>query len=77
MNRARWEGPLVELDRPMTAYILGLIARDLRGWGADHRPKPDRVEVTALALYLADHLPPSAHPKIEPVPPQRALLLAS
>lgn len=77
MSEARWDGPLLELSRPMTAYLLWLIARDLPEWGAERRCQLTREEVTALAMYLSDYLPPEARTEIEPVPQQAELLKAS
>jgi len=77
MNNDRWVAPILELDRPMAAYLLWLIARDLPKWGTERRTKLTREDATALAMHLSDHLPVEARTKIEPVPPPGALLRAS
>lgn len=77
MSEERWLAPVLELDRHMSAYILWLIARDLRDWGAERRSRLSREEATALAMYLADHLPPEVRTEIEPIPGRNALLRAS
>jgi hypothetical protein len=77
MSEMHWESPLLSLCQPMCAYLLWLIARDLREWGAERRSKLTREEATALAMYLSDHLPPEARTEIEPVPTAPALRIAS
>lgn len=64
--RDQWEGPIIELSRPLTAYVLWLIANDLGRWGADRRSRLDRDEAIVLAHYLSDFLPPEMRTEIKP-----------
>ena len=72
MRDEKWEGPVLELSRPLTAYLLWLIARDLRGWDAERKSKLAREESVALAHFLTDFLPPEMRTPIEPLPLLRA-----
>lgn len=56
MPEERREAPIVELSRPLTAYLVGLIRRDLPTWGVERRSRLSREEVTAFAEYLSDSL---------------------
>ena len=69
MHDARWEAPILELSRPMTAYLLWLIARDLGQWGADRQTKLEREEAHALAEFLAAFLPTGMQTEVGAMPP--------
>lgn len=50
------ERPILELTLPLTAYLLGLIERDLAMQGSGLPPELTRDDVAGLAHFLADFL---------------------
>lgn len=69
MTEVTWEGPIIELSRPMTAYLLWLVARDLREWDDQRRSRLDREEAEAFAAFISDFLPPEMRTEIAPAAP--------
>lgn len=57
MSEHEWEAPIVELSRNMCAYIVWLLANDLKEWGPHRRTRLSRDDAAGLALFLCDHLP--------------------
>lgn len=72
MSDQTWDAPILELSRPMTAYLLWLVARDLGEWDAERRTKLAREEAVALSAFLSDFLPPEMLTPIETPPLLRA-----
>lgn len=52
-----WEAPIVELSRDACAWLVWLMSRDLEQWHPGRQTRLSRDEATALATFLADHLP--------------------
>lgn len=68
MREGHWDAPIVELSRPLTAYLVWLIGRDLGTWGANRRSKLTREEATAFAAFLSDFLPEEMRTDIQAPP---------
>jgi 3'-5' exoribonuclease len=69
MSQDRWDSPILELSRPMAAWLCWLMARDLADWKPERRTRLNRAEATAAAMYVADHLPEEMRTEIPSLPP--------
>lgn len=69
MREREWEAPIVELSRPLTAYLLWLVARDLGAWGHERRSRLTREEAVAFAAFLSDFLPEEMKTEVPAAPP--------
>lgn len=69
MRDREWEAPIVELRRPLSAYLLWLVARDLGVWGQERRSKLPREEAVAFAAFLSDFLPAEMRTSVPAPPP--------
>lgn len=69
MSNEQWDGPIIELSRDMTAWLVWLMSRDLENWQPDRRTRLDREEAASLALFLCDHLPPDLKTEVKAAPP--------
>lgn len=69
MSDDHWEPPILELSRPMAAWVCWLMARDLAEWKPDRRTRLTRAEAIAAAMYIADHLPEDMRTEIPALAP--------
>lgn len=69
MRERDWEPPIIELSRPMAAYLLWLVARDLADWRADRRCRLTREEASAFSEFLAAFLPKDMQSDVPAIPP--------
>lgn len=72
MSEQKWEAPIIELSRPLTAYLLWAVALDLRRWDETRQTKLSREEVVAFASFLETFLPEDQRTEIKPPPMLRA-----
>lgn len=68
MSDHEWDPPVLELSRPMAAWLCWLMARDLSEWTPERRTRLTRSEATAAAMYVADHLPKDMTTEVPSIP---------
>jgi 3'-5' exoribonuclease len=73
----RWEAPILELGRPMTAWLVWLMARDLERWGDGRQCQLAKEEASALAHFLWSFLPEDMRTEIKSASDQKPMLRAS
>ena len=75
-NKETDRRPIIQPSIDVVAYIAWLVSRDLMRWGPDRETDLDREEMTALCLFLRDHLPPERAALIDVPPLDRQLMKA-